>query len=132
MRVEHVDTDSSGVVHFSRYASMAETAFLRWLSRIGAGLEAFHQNALDLCVSNMEIKYLQPAKFPDELYFEPELLKVGSVRFKARITISRNEKFNDVSKLAECDLTFVSLDRTSWKPTAIHNDLISILKEVAL
>ncbi|MEK8107760.1 hypothetical protein NKG94_26990 [Micromonospora sp. M12] len=34
-RVEHVDTDAAGVVHFTRYASLLESALLENLDRLG-------------------------------------------------------------------------------------------------
>ncbi|MGR6008041.1 acyl-CoA thioesterase [Bacillus cereus] len=67
-RVEHLDTDASGVVHFSRYPSLMETAVLENLDNLKIGMHALESEQLDLVVSEMKIKYLSSAYFLDYLF----------------------------------------------------------------
>lgn len=66
-RVEHVDTDAAGVVHFTRYASLLETAVLENLEDLGLGIHRLAQEGLEPAVVEVQMRYSAPARFLDSL-----------------------------------------------------------------
>ncbi|MER5648745.1 acyl-CoA thioesterase [Streptosporangium sp. NPDC002524] len=88
-RVEHVDTDASGVVHFARYPSLLETAALENLDRLGVGIDALAREGLDLVVTEMSMRYHASARFLDRLDLEISVLHVGAASFRLSGTVLR-------------------------------------------
>ncbi|PZG46582.1 4-hydroxybenzoyl-CoA thioesterase [Spongiactinospora gelatinilytica] len=88
-RVEHVDIDASGVVHFARHASLLETAALSDLDRLGAGIDVLAGLGLDLVVVDLRMRYQAPARFLDHLDLAVCVLHVGAASFRLSGTISR-------------------------------------------
>lgn len=88
-RVEHVDIDASGVVHFARYPSMLESAALENLDRLGVGLDALARDGLDLVVAEMSMRYHASARFLDRLDLEISVLHVGGASFRLSGTVLR-------------------------------------------
>ncbi|GAA2696148.1 MULTISPECIES: thioesterase family protein [Actinosynnema] len=124
-RVEHVDTDASGLVHFSRYASLMETALLEHLDRIGAGLTALAGHGLDLVVAELSIRYHSPARFPDELDLLVTKVKFGVVRLRAETEVRRA----DGEPLATGTLTLGVVDQSTGTPTPLPEPIATLLKE---
>ena len=79
-RIEHVDTDAYGIVHFSRYASIAETAILDCLSLKDLSLAQAHEMGFELRVRELQMKYVSSAKYRDEIrvsVFRPRISAAG-------------------------------------------------------
>jgi acyl-CoA thioester hydrolase len=127
-RVEHVDTDSSGVVHFSRYASLIETAALETLADRGAGLGEFQQHELDLCVRELRIRYLAPAYFRDCLLLEADIEHLGEARVRLAVRVLCERGDTAPALLATGNLDLAIVDRTTWKATCIPDDLKTLLQ----
>ncbi|RBQ15294.1 acyl-CoA thioesterase [Spongiactinospora rosea] len=87
-RVEHVDIDASGVVHFARHATLLETAALAHLDRIGTGIDALARLGLDLVVVDLRMRYHAPARFRDHLDLAADVLHVGAASFRLSGTIT--------------------------------------------
>ena len=76
-QVEHVDTDAGGVVHFSRYASLLETAVLENLEGLGVGVTQLGRDGLELTVSELQMNYYASARFFDRLRIRVRVDRVG-------------------------------------------------------
>lgn len=124
LRAEHVDTDSQGVVHFSRYLSMFETSALRALSHHGVGLRRWAQDGQDLTVSSASATYRAPARYADDLDIRVTVARVTAARF--HLTIHATTP-TGAETLAEGELVFCLVDRRSGQPQELPRDLRSIL-----
>ncbi|GGZ48782.1 4-hydroxybenzoyl-CoA thioesterase [Streptomyces inusitatus] len=109
-RVEHVDTDAAGVVHFSRYASLMETAILENLESLGQGVTALADDGLDLAVAETHLKYHLPARFPDEVSITVRVDRVGGASCRLHSQIHRTAD-GETALLASGDLVLCVVDR---------------------
>lgn len=130
-RVEHVDTDASGVVHFSRYASLVETATLEELERRGAGLDALEKQGLDLRVRDLRISYKAAARFRDALLLVPGLEHVGPASLKISVKVYREGTEPEPLLLAVGSLDMAVVNRESGGPACIPEELKSALKQAS-
>lgn len=124
-RVEHADTDASGVVHFARYASLLETALLENLERLGAGLGELARDGAELVVAELTLRYRVPARYPDELSLETAVGHLGAARVRVDGTVRRCA---DGTELATGTLLLATVDRAGT-PRALSPSLHHILTE---
>ncbi|WP_329080862.1 MULTISPECIES: acyl-CoA thioesterase [unclassified Streptosporangium] len=130
-RVEHVDTDASGVVHFARYPSLLETAALENLDRLGVGIDALARDGLDLVVTELSMRYHASARFLDQLDLEISVLHVGAASFRLSGTVLcvRPEREEEPRRLSTGVLVFGVVDRTTGAACALPEQLRKSLKE---
>jgi acyl-CoA thioester hydrolase len=129
-RVEHVDTDGYGVVHFSRYAAFAETAALELLEQIGTGLQALDARGLEVRVREIKLSYAAPARVRDELVLDAQLAHAGEARLRVSILISRQTgpaAMSEMVNLVSGYLELVLVDRASGQPRLIPEDVRCLL-----
>jgi acyl-CoA thioester hydrolase len=128
-RVEHVDTDASGVVHFTRYPSLMETAVLENLAGRGIGADELGVEGLDLVLTDLSMRYLAPASFLDPLTAEVALAHLGFARFRMSGVVSREEDLRGTAKpLATGVLVFGVVDRASRTARALPECLRAVLR----
>ncbi|MFF5209653.1 acyl-CoA thioesterase [Streptosporangium sp. NPDC000396] len=117
-RVEHVDTDAAGVVHFSRYASLLETAVLENLEHLGVGLRLFGEHGLELAVSELRMKFVAPARFYDQIRVSVHIDHVGGASCQVSGQIHRlNEGSSTL--LASGTLMLCAVDGARGVATAL-------------
>jgi acyl-CoA thioester hydrolase len=90
-RVEHVDTDAGGVVHFSRYASLLETAVLENLEGLGVGVRELGRDGLELAVSELRLNYFASARFYDRLRISLRVERVGGASCRVSGDVRNDE-----------------------------------------
>jgi len=119
IRIYYEDTDSGGVVYYANYLKFMERARTEWLRA-----EGFEQDELLVkenvifAVRSVQVDYLLPAKFNEEVVVSTKVLKKG----KASITIEQVVKrSNDV--LCKGIIKIASLNEKSFKPVAIPENL---------
>lgn len=124
-RVEHVDTDASGVMHFARPPSLIETAALDGLQRLGIGLDALAEDGLDLVVAEARLKYQRPARFLDRLGITVGVAHVGAASFRVEGRIARED-----TTLVTGTLVFGAVDRAGGTPSVLPGRVTDVLKEL--
>jgi acyl-CoA thioester hydrolase len=124
-RVEHVDTDASGVVHFSRYASLLETVVLEYLESAGAGLSALAEAGQDLVVIDLRVRYRSPARHRDLLTGRARVLHAGGARMRLGAVICHE---GSGEPLAEGTLDFASVRRSDQRPVPWPPAVRTLLK----
>jgi acyl-CoA thioester hydrolase len=122
-RVEHVDTDASGIVHFSRYASLLETVVLEFLEEVGAGLTELASHGCELMIVELRIRYLEPARFLDRLSGIAVIDHVGGAQLRMSATLHR-----EAAPLASGILTFAIVDKQTGRPAAFPRSVRNLLK----
>ncbi|MDP9794197.1 acyl-CoA thioester hydrolase [Catenuloplanes nepalensis] len=125
-RVEHADTDASGVVHFARYPALQETALLANLERLGVGLGVLAAAGFDLVVTEATTRYRSPARYPDELRLVPAVGHLGAARARIDVAIRRDA---DDAELATGSLVVALTDRTTGAPSVLLPALRAVLEE---
>ncbi|MEU7857121.1 acyl-CoA thioesterase [Nonomuraea sp. NPDC049141] len=88
-RVEHVDTDAAGVVHFTRYASLIETALLEDLEAMGVGTRLMSEHQLQPAVTELRMRYGAAARFPDRIEVCAGIDHVGGASWRVSGTVRR-------------------------------------------
>ena len=120
VRIYYEDTDAGGVVYYANYLRYLERARTEWLRAAGFGQDALMREAgILFAVRHVEIDYLAPARFDDELRVEAAIGKVSkvSIRFDQRVLRS-----DDV--LCTATVKVVCLDSASFRPTAIPKNIL--------
>ena len=131
-RVEHVDTDAAGVVHFSRYASLMESAALDLLEGSDAGLEALEAVNCELVISELAIRYLRAARYRDILVGLPVLKEVKGTQFRVAVSLSRPAVDGQYEILASGTLNFAVTDVGSGRVVPLPQSIRERLKETCV
>ena len=87
VRVYYEDTDSGGVVYYANYLKFMERARTEWLRQFGFEQdELIHNEGVIFAVRSVQVDYLLPARFNDELSVSAKLIEQG----RASLTITEN------------------------------------------
>lgn len=121
VRVYYEDTDSGGVVYYANYLKFMERARTEWLRDIGFEQdELIARDAVIFAVTSVQVDYLQPGRFNDELVVTTQVIKKG----KASISLEQKIKKNkDV--LCQGLVKIASLDAVSFKPVAMPEKIFN-------
>ena len=65
--VRYYETDKMGIVHHSNFLRYLEIARLEWLNKLGLDYSEIEKNGIILPVVEVNLLYIQPAKFGDKL-----------------------------------------------------------------
>ena len=90
VRIYHEDTDGGGIVYYANYLKFMERARTEYLRHLGFEqdvLKDSHQSIF--VVTRVEIDYLQPAKFNDQLEVTCRVEKSRRASFQVEQTVSR-------------------------------------------
>jgi acyl-CoA thioester hydrolase len=117
-RVEHVDTDAAGVVHFSRHLSLMETAVLDALEERGVGLSDLEVHGTGLAVVQVTARYRQAARYRDIVAGAVTIEHVGAASFRAAVTLTRPGPGAVHTELTTGVLTFAAV-AADGSPTAL-------------
>ncbi|MBI5100816.1 MAG: YbgC/FadM family acyl-CoA thioesterase [Nitrospirae bacterium] len=88
VRVYYEDTDCGGVVYYANYLRYFERARTGFLESKGADLKALMAEGTYFVVSEVNVKYLSPARYGDILIVGTRVEKSGpaSISFGHRVT----------------------------------------------
>ena len=79
-RVYYEDTDAGGVVYYANYLKFLERARTEWLRALGFDQRDLMRDAgILFAVRHVEIDYLLPARFDDELRIEAAVERASKV-----------------------------------------------------
>ena len=121
VRVYYEDTDSGGVVFYANYLKFMERARTEWLRHLGFEQdELIEREAVIFAVRSVQVDYLQPARFNDELSVSAKLSEQG----RASLTIEQGiTRVSDNNLLCKGTVKIVSLRPDSFKPCAIPEQI---------
>ena len=72
--------DQMGLVHHGSYVNYFEEARISWISNLGFSYSEMEKSGIILPVSKLNVQYLKPAYFDDELDVSVELDKIPTSR----------------------------------------------------
>jgi YbgC/YbaW family acyl-CoA thioester hydrolase len=90
-KVEFIDTDMSGIMHFSRYLVFMENAEHAFLAAIGTCVQ-WREGEQEMTFPRVAVscEYLAPARFGDELEVHLQVLRKGMKSLTYGFEISRH------------------------------------------
>jgi len=93
IRVHYEDTDMAGIVYHANYLKFIERARSAWVRGLGIDQNAMKlDEGLVFAVRRMEVDYLLPARFEDELQVETLVQSVTGARLVMDQTVKRGEE----------------------------------------
>ena len=127
IKVRYCETDQMGIVHHGSYINYFEQSRIEWIKKNGFSYAELEMSGLILPVSKLNISYLSPAFFDDELTIETELTEVPSSKLIFNYLVLRN---NIVITKAQTILAFVN--KHSKKPMKCPKEIYDKLSSLFL
>jgi acyl-CoA thioester hydrolase len=125
VRVYWEDTDAGGVVYYANYLKFMERARSEWLRACGFEQDALRDEAgVVFVVRRVEIDYLSPARFNDELDVSVVLHEAGRASLAVRQELTRGERC-----LARALVTLACVDAAVFKAARIPAPILQSLTQ---
>ena len=91
-KVRYCETDQMGLVHHGSYINYFEEARISWISNLGFSYSEMEKSGIILPVSKLNVSYLRPAYFDDELVVNVELAELPTSRLIFNYTIKNKDE----------------------------------------
>ena len=92
IKVRYCETDQMGLVHHGSYINYFEEARIAWISNLGFSYSEMEKSGIILPVSKLNVSYLRPAYFDDDLLVSVELAELPTSRLIFNYTIKKEEE----------------------------------------
>ena len=92
IKVRYCETDQMGLVHHGSYINYFEEARISWISNLGFSYSEIEKSGIILPVSKLNINYLSPAYFDDDLMVNVELAELPTSRLIFNYTIKNKDE----------------------------------------
>lgn len=119
IRIYYEDTDAAGIVYHANYLKFMERARTEWLRQMG-----YEQNELArsvgivFVVRKIEIDYIKPARFNDEITVISKVLRLGRATLEfAQNVVAANTQLSRGWVKVGC------IDATTLRPLAMPPDI---------
>lgn len=123
IRVRYADTDQMGYVYYGNYARFYEIGRVEALRSIGFSYRDMEEGGIMMPVYDNYSRYLQPARYDDELTIKVVIPDLPTAR-----VVFRYEIFNQESVLLHTgQTTLVFLNRETNRPTRVPKLLLDLL-----
>jgi acyl-CoA thioester hydrolase len=124
IRVRYADTDQMGYVYYGNYGRFYEIGRVEALRSIGFSYREMEESGTMMPVYENYSRYLQPARYDDELSIKVIIAELPAARVVFRYEI-RNQ---DNTLLNTGETTLVFLNRETNRPTRAPKGLIEKLQ----
>lgn len=91
IKVRYCETDQMGLVHHGSYINYFEEARISWISNLGFSYSEMEKSGIILPVSKLNVNYLRPAYFDDDLVVNVELAEMPTSRLIFNYTIKNKD-----------------------------------------
>lgn len=119
VRVYIEDTDAGGVVFYANYLKYMERARTEWLRSMGVELDELqHTHRKLFVVRSVNIDYLVPARFNDELNATMEILECKRASMSCKQIVSRGD-----SILTQASVTLACVNADTLRPCSIPTSI---------
>ena len=92
IKVRYCETDQMGLVHHGSYVNYFEEARIAWISNLGFSYSEMEKTGIILPVSKLNVSYLRPAYFDNDLLVSVELAELPTSRLIFNYTIKKEEE----------------------------------------
>ncbi len=118
VRVYYEDTDHGGIVYYANYLKFMERARTEHLRSHGFELDRMRDEInLMFAVRRVEVDYLRPAVFNDELLVTAQVAHVGRASITYRQQVTRRREPDSV--LCGGSIKIAAIDARSLRPVAM-------------
>jgi len=123
IRIYYEDTDSGGVVYYANYLKFMERARTEWLRSFSIQQDDLRERfGIIFAVRQVQIDYLLPAKFNDELVVIVKVNKKGKASITFEQTVMRGTEL-----LVKANIKIACLDVNLFKPLPIPAEILEKL-----
>lgn len=120
VRVYYEDTDAGGVVFYANYLKFMERARTEWLRALGFEQDELMENdGVVFAVSRVNLEYLQPARFNQQLTVSVDVVRKGA----ASVTVYQ-EIHCDSTLLLRGEVRLACVDSQSFRPQKIPERIL--------
>jgi acyl-CoA thioester hydrolase len=114
LRVRYAECDLQGIAFNAHYLNYFDTSMTElWRAAYG-GYQAMLDRGVDMVLAEARVRFLQPARFDDQLELAVAVTHLGNTSFRTRHTAGR-----DGELIAECELRHVLVDRQTGTKTPL-------------
>ena len=92
IKVRYCETVQMGLVHHGSYINYFEEARISWISNLGLSYSEMEKSGIILPVSKLNVSYLRPAYFDDDLVVNVELAELPTSRLIFNYTIKNKDE----------------------------------------
>ena len=92
IKVRYCETDQMGLVHHGSYINYFEEARIAWISNLGFSYSEMEKSGIILPVSKLNVSYLRPAYFDDDLLVSVQIAELPTSRLIFNYTINKEEE----------------------------------------
>jgi len=124
LRVRYAETDAMGVVHHAAYVPWLEVGRVNLLRDAGAPYTTIEERGYLVVLSDLQVRYLAPARFDDMVQIETRLvtLKSRQLAFRYRVMLLDTGRV-----LVEAQTVHVVVRRDTMKSAVLPTDLHLLL-----
>ena len=123
IRIRYAETDQMGYVYYGNYATFYEVARVEALRSLNFSYNELEKSGIMLPVLELQIKYIKPAFYDDEIVIETAISEMPKARIKFEY-----KTYNQIGDLLNFgNTTLVFVDIKTKKPTQAPKDLLEKL-----
>ncbi|GAA4340689.1 tol-pal system-associated acyl-CoA thioesterase [Pigmentiphaga soli] len=128
VRVYYEDTDAGGVVYYANYLKFFERARTEWLRELGFEQQRLAEQARRIfVVRGLDMQYRRPARLDDALTIRSRVARLGRASMDFSQSCERGDEL-----LAAGQVQVGCIDRVTWRPAPLPEDLARALAPLAL
>ena len=125
VRVYWEDTDAGGVVYYANYLKFMERARSEWLRALGFEQDELRRSAgVMFVVRKVEVEYLSPARFNDELHVDVSVHEIGRASLSVKQTLTRGP-----TCLVSAKVRLACVNASNFKPVKIPTPILQALAQ---
>ncbi|ESQ17259.1 MAG: hypothetical protein N838_03995 [Thiohalocapsa sp. PB-PSB1] len=125
VRVYYEDTDALGVVYYANYLKFMERARTEWLRALGFEQDRLRDElGIGFIVRHLEIEFLQPARFNDQLVILSSLIGPSRASFDFAQTILQGR---DEAVCCNAEVKVACVDRLRLRPARIPRAILTAI-----
>ena len=124
VRVRYADTDQMGYVYYGNYGRFYEIGRVEALRSLGMSYREMEDSGIMMPVYDNYARYLQPARYDDELSIKVTIPELPM----ARIVFEYEIRNQDGTLLNTGKTTLLFLSRTTNRPTRATREMIERLQ----
>ncbi len=128
IRVYYEDTDVAGLVYHANYLKFFERARSEWLRSLGVEQDKLMQQDIIFAVSKIDIDYLKPARFNDQLVVVSKITKCGYASIIFEQQLFRLDDRNLL--LSTATVKAVNIKLSTMKPHPLDESLKEEIQRV--
>jgi acyl-CoA thioester hydrolase len=123
VRVRYAETDQMGIAYYGSYAAWLEVARVETLRSLGLTYRTLEEQGVMLPVADLQISYLKPVRYDDELRIVTTIGEMPSVRirFEYRCFVGDEE-------VTRASTTLFFMDAATRRPRRCPESLSSALR----